>query len=208
MYERYNLARDWIDDHRTKKPKPIKAHGMDQAEDMVSVTWEGITYWFKKGDVSEINLAELIVAMSEEQLPRRLTSATKRVIFSDQPNLKDAYWAVKYNDPGFVSLATGGDGTVVVYRKQPIDIGTMAHEMGHNLATTKYGSTWPPPGSAYGKAMASGEPPPTNYAMNSPAEDFAESIRLYFTDPQRLKNSAPKRYTVIKKLIESASYGG
>ena len=206
--DKNTLASDWIDDHRTKKPQSIKAHGMAQAEDMVSVSWEGIDYWFKKGTFSETSLADLVIAMADERLPRRLTSATKRVIFSDQPNMEDAYWAVRYNDPNFVSLATGGDGTIVIYRNQPIDIGSLAHEMGHNLATKKWQSTSPSPWSDYGKAMDSGEPPPTNYAKNSPSEDFAESVRLYFRYPQILKNSAPKRYTVIKKIIESAGYGG
>ncbi len=206
--DKNTLASDWIDDHRTKKPQSINAHGMEQAEDMVSVSWEGIDYWFKKGTFSEDNLAELVVSMSDARLPRRLTSATKRVIFSDQPNMDDAYWAVRYNDPDFSSLATGGDGTIVIYRNQPIDIGSLAHEMGHNLATKKYGITSPSPKSAYGRAMDSGEEPPTDYAKNSPSEDFAESVRLYFRNPQKLKSAAPKRYTVIKKIIESAGYGG
>ena len=57
-------------------------------------------------------------------------------------------------------------------------------------------------------AVRSGEPPPTDYAKNSPDEDFAETAKLYFAEPERLKQIAPLRYQVFHRLMTDPNYGG
>jgi hypothetical protein len=48
----------------------------------------------------------------------------------------DAYWAAKYDKPGFKANAQGGDGSINFWNSQDFlrpDPGTIAHEFGHNL---------------------------------------------------------------------------
>lgn len=42
---------------------------------------------------------------------------------------------------------------------------------------------------------------PTDYAATNPLEDMAESVRLYYSDPAKLKSISPSRYDFIKKYI-------
>lgn len=130
------------------------------------------------------------------------------MVFTDQRNKDDAHWEMAYNIPGFVSLATGGDGHVVVYQAQAIPRPLLAHEMGHDLATVIYGSTRYRPSSDYAAAVAAGEPPVSLYGAVDPAEDFAEAVRLYVEDPQQLKARAPKKSRVIDRLTNEVGYGG
>jgi Mlc titration factor MtfA (ptsG expression regulator) len=76
------------------------------------------------------------------------------------------------------------------------------------MAHAKYGTSAPSAGSDYAKAMRSGEPPPTAYGEKRPAEDFADTVRLYHTHPAELKASYPKRYAVVDRLIKDPNYGG
>lgn len=89
-----------------------------------------------------------------------------------------------------------------MYNGESLSVPTLAHEMGHNLSQGVYGAFDPPIESAYRKAMASGEPPVSEYAKNSPAEDFAEAARLYVLEPAGLARIAPKRYAALKDLID------
>lgn len=51
------------------------------------------------------------------------------------------------------------------------------------------------------RAAKPGERYPTDYAMKSYMEDFAESSALYFLTPARLKEYSPRRYEFIRKLF-------
>lgn len=42
---------------------------------------------------------------------------------------------------------------------------------------------------------------PTEYAATSPAEDFAESIRFYVTQPDKLRELSPLRYRYLKNKV-------
>jgi hypothetical protein len=48
-------------------------------------------------------------------------------------NPQDDYWAKRYNRPGFESAATGGHGEINIYTGRAPSLGTMRHEIGHNV---------------------------------------------------------------------------
>jgi hypothetical protein len=133
--------------------------------------------------------------------PRKLAMHTSDVYLSQQRNSADERWAIKYNSPGFKSAATGGDGKVVAYNGGTANGETLYHEMGHNLAQATYGGYTPTPSSRFGMAMASDEPPVSDYARAAPAEDFAEAVRTYVANRAAMKANHPLRYAAIEELI-------
>jgi histone H1/5 len=222
-----------------KPAEDIKAHGMTDPEKLQSFVFDGITYrfadannikgWSQKYDkdgkiydrVVEIGdrpgaVVEHIHAMvlRREALPDALTAHTSEVIFSVQRNNKDPYWEKQYKEPGFMSAATGGDGRVVVYNDFKMGEGTFIHEMGHNMATARYGDTMASNTKSggisqfYNAAKLSNEKPPSEYATKSLAEDFAESVKYYHTDTERLRREHPKRFAVIDRLHKDLGYAG
>jgi hypothetical protein len=84
---------------------------------------------------------------------------------------------------------------------------TFAHEAGHNLATARYGNTMPKPVSDFTIAAAK-EKYPTAYAAKSPAEDFADSVRLHTIDNAKFKAANPLRHAVIDRMLREPGYGG
>jgi hypothetical protein len=197
---------------------PAQMHGMATAEDFHAVEFGGVRFHF--APLGPFNAAaekpapvvDTIRTLHQYEtevrpLPRRLIAQTRAVYFTAQANEADAARAAAYG-PGFVSGATGGDGAVVVYHDAPLAVRTLAHESGHNLATALYGRTTPAEGSAYRQAIDSDEPPPSDYARVNHSEDFAEAARLYATMPDELQRIAPRRYEVIRKMLEAPSYGG
>jgi len=95
--------------------------------------------------------------------------------------------------------ATGGNGVVVLYKRDFIDVAkTLAHESGHNLSTNLFQSL--SPGDDYLGAVV-GEKAPTSYALTNSAEDFAESAYMYFFENERLLRTAPKRFNYFGGLF-------
>jgi hypothetical protein len=49
--------------------------------------------------------------------------------------------------------------------------------------------------------------PPANViipdSVNSPSEDFSNSIETYYSDPERLKRFNPKSFSIIEQIINS-----
>ncbi len=141
-------------------------------------------------------------ALGGRDIPNKLWKSNQNIIFSTQDNVQDAYWKTAYNNPGHVSNATGGDGSIVVYGGRGMDRGVLAHESGHNLGAKSWsGSPAPSPGTAYAKAQLK-EPPVTAYGANSPAEDFAEACRLYATDRDAFRRNFPEKFKVIDFMVE------
>jgi hypothetical protein len=172
---------------------------------MRSADWEGLRIsWSGSEEAAARTLVDL-AAMPK--FPGELRRHTSEMIFSSARSAHDAYWETQYGMPGFVSRATGGDGRVVVYNGNWLPARSMAHEMGHNLAKARYGSTAPPPTCDFA-AAARQEPPPTDYAAKAIAEDFAESVAIYVTDPAALRSIAPRRSKVIDQIIRDPGYGG
>jgi hypothetical protein len=189
--------------------------GMTDEEEWHTVAMDGVTY--HTPPVPELDLGRparedvhpLIKTarylVGRPPLPESLTRHTRNVYFSAQRNSEDDHWAEEYGMPGFVSAATGGKGRVVFYNgvAQPE---SLVHEMGHNLATAQYGGIAVGPG-AFRDAIESGEPPPTEYAGKSTAEDFAESVRMYVDTPDELRATAPRRYAAIHRLMTEEGHG-
>lgn len=205
--EKLRLALDMLARKSSRVPKATKFHGMGQTEYHVSALWEGLSLSYSPVGFGRDAVAELIVALVDTPIPRRLLKHNPKVVFSQQSNAYDAYWEKEYGIPGFVSRATGGDGMTVVYN-MPLPAKSLAHESAHSLATAKYGSPVPTPGSDFARAVASGEPAPTTYSEGRIAEDFADSVALYIVDRARLKKTAPNRYRVVKRIIEDDTYDG
>ena len=200
---------DYITQNSSKGTSEILKHGMTNTEKMTSFTFEGITFYYTgKVDKSSAIVKTLLNFTGAAKMPDSLLGSTKEVIISSQKNSADSYWEKTYNMKGFTSLATGGDGSIVVYNNSAMDVGSLAHEMGHNFAKDKWGSTVPGKDSDFSAAINSKESAPTFYATRAPAEDFAESVKLYITDPDQLKKIAPKRFEIVEKLLEEKDYHG
>ena len=120
-------------------------------------------------------------------MPERLWKSTHTIVFSTQANSEDPKWRKEYNDPTFKSVATGGDGFVIVYNSD-LSFANTSHEFGHNLATKVFGSTTPYVNSEYGQAQKK-EHPVTEYGAKNKAEDFAEACKLYTTRKEYLKKN-------------------
>jgi hypothetical protein len=187
----------------------VKTHGMTAAERMHSIRYGEHTIHFpdtQAGKVAAAGTARglLLGAPLHPEASRH----TKNIYLTTQANSHDAHWEKRYNVKGFQSAATGGDGDVVVYHGAYLgSAGTFSHEAGHNLANARYGSTFPRSSGDFMKAAAK-EGPPSQYATNSHAEDFAESVRLYTHDNAAFAKSSPRRHAVIKRMLEDPTYGG
>lgn len=100
------------------------------------------------------------------------------------------------------TIAQNSEGFVTIFGDRIVDIGVIAHELGHEYSLYQWQQLIPPEGSDYLAAVESGEPPVSEYASGYIAEDFPEALALYVTDPEKLKAIAPLRYEAIKKLME------
>ena len=206
--ERDAKLAEWVKG-RARPPANVNAGGMSAPEKLASLTIDGVLYQFPEVTGSNSPFVETLLNLSSAPpIPAPLMKATSGVVFTAQSNKYDSYWAAKFNDPGFRSVATGGSGTTVVYNGDPLTVDVFAHEAGHNFATTKYGTPTPGPASDFAKAAATGEPPVSSYASHNLAEDFAEAVSLYVEDPVRMKSIAPERFKVIQKLMMVPGYGG
>jgi hypothetical protein len=191
------------------KPGPTGSyHGMKSPEAFKTIEFLGIR-WHFTGDGGRSSAiyrtVEDILGRTYLQPSSRLAKSTKDVYFTSQVNKDDGYWKQRYKDfPG--AHATGGQGEIVVYRNGYLDLGAFAHESGHNLAWELYSSAIP--SKNYGRAIGTTEPPVSEYAKNSPAEDFAEAVKLYTVNPDKMKKQFPVRFGVIDKIMTDENYGG
>ncbi len=178
-----------------------RTHGMADTEDMLEGEAHGLRARFPASLAREAQ--QTLQRVEAAGFPPKLTAATRRVFFTTQGNREDAYWKALYKNFG-ASTATGGDGDVMVYNGNSASADVMAHEMGHNLATSLWGSTYPPASSEYGQAQRA-EKPVTEYGANSPAEDFAEACKMYADriggEHDYLKKTFPKKFAALEKLL-------
>jgi hypothetical protein len=180
--------------------------GMAYPEEMQEIQFQDNRYLYTPG--TEAAMRDTLRELLDAPLPAALRARTDQIVFTTQPDKDEAYWQDFYNIPGGVVRATAGKGDVTVYRGLSLRRGTLAHEMAHNLATAVYKSTTPSALSDFAAAARSGEPPVSVYGAKHPAEDFAEAVRLYVEDPGQLKARAPRRYSVISRLMREVGYGG
>lgn len=195
-----------VDEHlkRVGRPAPgIRLHGMTQTADMQEVEFDGWRITYGTDQERQAAARTLAALLRKPPAPSALARHTDRIVFTEERNKDDAYWEQRYGIPGFVSAATGGDGNIVVYNGNSTSLRDIAHEAGHNLAFYRYGGTTPSPATDYGRfLLTTKEAPPTRYAGVAPAEDFAESVGLYVTDPAKLQSVAPERYALIERILK------
>jgi hypothetical protein len=169
---------------------------------MRGVTIDGVKVsWPDKAPVPADSVLALVAP-----IPEKLWAATRHVVLASGENKDDAHWQEKYNDPNHLSVATGGDGTVCVYRGLTLAQSTFAHESGHGLAVQEWGTTFPPGDSPYGQAQRV-EGPVSFYAQSSgsSAEDFAEAVRRY-ADPsefwrQQFREKFPQKFAAVEAML-------
>lgn len=161
------------------------------------------------------------VAKSLAALPKSSRALVKEVNVEQVKNPDDEkIWRKKYNDPNFNSYMTAGAaGTISIYpsdkgskNSQSYMDGTMIHETGHTLSTQKWGELgetradddkrW----DKWKAAAASDGVAPSEYAKNSPGEDFGEALQLYqqvkgTPQEEEIRQLMPERYKIIKELL-------
>lgn len=144
-----------------------------------------------------------------DKLPVELKCTIKEVNLLDFRNPRDAYWAKQYRMPNFRSFATGGNGTINFYANEIHQAAekelahTLIHEAGHNLdqKLKKISETheWLNARDTDFK-LGSGVSV-SNYGKVHIHEDFAESVAMFVSNPEKLKKEFPSRYEILKKII-------
>jgi hypothetical protein len=156
------------------------------------------------------------VAKGLAALPPESRALVKEVRVNPKPNSQDAYWAVKYNDKKFHSYMTAGAaGTVDIYANVKGDpLGpqlqlenSMIHETGHVLSGKMWGDdTDGPQWKPWRDAIAKDKMTPSQYAKNSPGEDFSEFLVLYQSvkgtpAEAELRELMPERFKVFDAMV-------
>jgi hypothetical protein len=122
------------------------------------------------------------------KLPAQGIQGLNVVEVNSRANKMDAYWGETYSSPFmpqflhralFRSAATGGAGGIHLFPagKSSDMTELFRHELGHVIASERYGSTMPD--EAWKAAMKSDNRAVSDYGKNSEAEDFAEAVALY-----------------------------
>lgn len=132
----------------------------------------------------------------------------KTVVIVDYRNPQDSQWAKRYKMKNFRSYATGGrDITFYAYPEHDPEyvVQTFAHEGGHYIDLYKVNAERVSESSKWAKAMrddlkVSGKKGVSSYAQAHKHEDFAESIGVYMTEREKMKDF-PNRAKIIKELI-------
>jgi hypothetical protein len=202
-----------IMDEHSAAVGPVRRHGMSAPEEMHGMVIEGTHFQWSQAtkDRSARAIAEIVQAGTNQ----KIWDANHTVVLSAQKSKDDSYWETAYNEKGFASAATGGDGHVVGYRidQHGMTADTFHHESGHNFAFKVWGNTSPlvygpthegKASDGYARAQKK-EKPVTTYGAKSPAEDFAEAVRLYSSahpgQKEKFKKNFPLKYRAIEDLL-------
>jgi hypothetical protein len=209
----------WVES-RSSLPSGKKEHGMTSEEKMLTVKVGKLNLHYSADDPKMVEAAAMTIkSTAMTKIPVGLSKHTTDIYLSTQKNKEDEYWEKVYagrlftGGKGFVSLATGGDGVIVAYNKSALRSSDIAHEMGHNLARSIYGSSTPDKNSKFalitkqkkGTTKAKIEEPPSLYGRMNKAEDFAESVAFYVTSPTSFQKSHPQRYNIINNAIKKGT---
>lgn len=177
-------------------------HGMSKPEAQRLTSFYGMDVVYHPSLKKQV--VDTMVNVASYSIPEKLVNANVGIVFTKQHNKDDKNWERDYNIPGFVSLATGGDGVITVYNGRSLTAPKFAHESGHNYANKLYGSTHPPKTSEFGKIRddweqnpRTAEPPVRTYGRNSISEDYATSVEMYVDIPNFMQKTYPKRYALI-----------
>lgn len=143
------------------------------------------------------------------ELPKTLRALSQKTIaFVNYANPDDAYWQQIYTN--FTrSLATSGE-EITFYQNGGVSNETLRdaymHEIAHNIDLDLLGGKRFSESSAYADIMSAdnktnGLVSPTLYGRNSPAEDFAESVMMYYTSRDVMEKYFPNRTKFIKSIL-------
>ena len=186
---------EWLRKCRSKTTSIIAGPSTDIEHEAYSVILDGLTIYFDEIIDQVITLIREMA--SGPQWPKLL----KERVIGIQMVEEDAR-----GGPDVIAMSA--DGIMTIFGNREVDSGVIAHEAAHDFAVNKWGNPVPPADSDYAKAILSGEPPVSEYSKRNWSEDFAEAVRMFVVDPGKLKDIAPARYQVIKRLMEDESYGG
>lgn len=125
----------------------------------------------------------------------------KKIVFLDIYNPQDEFWARIYKDFKH-SYATGG-AEIIFYRyekEHSVEYlkHTYCHETAHFIDDKQGCSS----SEGWLSAMKSDKDFVSEYAQNSPTEDFAESLAAYIEDEVAFTAKFPKRAQFLKKIFE------
>lgn len=224
---RKSAIRGWMRE-TVQEAQPYRRHNMAKSQKGRYVRFRDMELVYGNAAKSEEAVVETLLEWTlvhpdgtpYNDLPAPLADVTRRIYFTHQASTKDPALRRKYKSQ-FTTLATGGDGDIVVYRNNKLIYRNYAHEAGHNYANVRYGDTSPRPGTDFYKAHqawkeASGddlafervETPVRKYGQVNVGEDFATSIELYATNPGYMERAYPVRFDIISRLFSDPGYRG
>ncbi|MET0328783.1 MAG: hypothetical protein ABW163_08450 [Luteimonas sp.] len=147
------------------------------------------------------------VAAGLVSMPPHARAQIERLDVNADRNPEDAHWEVEYNSPGFRSYMTAGaEGVVSIYPMPPEDAqaqdwlnGSLLHEVGHIVSLRDFSDDdW----ATWNAAVASDGDVVSDYARNSPLEDFAETYKLYLSvigtsEEAAARTRFPERFEIL-----------
>lgn len=178
-----------------------KAPGVSDPERFDKVDFLGVEWYLPEGMGERSRSLDLLRKMAELNPPLELTKQVDAVYLSRQSNAYEQFWRKKLKQytaqvRGTVRLE---DRAIGLYRNKG-KVEDVVLQMGHMLAYAKYGQLEPPANSAYRRAMNEGDPI-TVAGRRGPAQDFAESVKEFLVDPDRLRKFNPQRYEVSAQIL-------
>lgn len=174
-------------------------------------TPEGVRFIFPRDyDRTSQPITPSQILAAWNQLPDIMKALAARDIeILDYYNPQDAYWQRVYRDFTH-SFATGGIGKISFYgckRQVPTSriVATMCHETGHVIdqRLSRYSDRQPWKDAMQADEAIAGRKSPTSYGENANAEDFAESMKMYITNPNLFAQEFPNRKRLIDSILRS-----
>lgn len=133
-----------------------------------------------------------------EQMPNYLRKNFKGMFFCSEQHPIDAYYAIRYQMPGFRGAMYGGQR---IFINDGYDFKfNIVHEIGHNI-DHKLGIA-----KEWERVIFDDDfKYIREYSKKAIGEDIADSWALWFTNRDKLRREFPSRYEAIKKLTRLAN---
>lgn len=192
---------EWLLAHKHDQTEPIQTPQMNAPEAMQNVPYGDVTtpdvviYYSDSNDSQAIEALETLNDL-EDEIPDDILNMIDKLVITNQPE-----------DPT-TSNEGNTDKSITFHENGSIGKKDVLHELGHNFAKERWGTSTPPPDSDYYAAMTSGEPPITTLGGTNPANDFAEAFVVCLLDPERLQTECPHRKPIVQRMIDDPDYPG
>lgn len=193
--EEAQTIKDWLEKNRSTEKVLIINPANEEEDYYYKITIDGIDIYFNEDNEQTIKAIKALI--KGNKIPDILKEHIDSIILSDD-----------ISPSGPEAIAEMIEGNITIWKDKLTEAGNIAHEAAHQLASEKWGDSTPPADSDYRAAIDSGEPPVSEYAKTRPSEDFAEAVKLYINDKERLKRLFPRRYAIINKLMNNRNYNG